>query len=57
MPTTEVIVDIIYETERAYQIDDDTWIPKSQVEDMVHIKGQTHNLTIPEWLAKDKGLV
>ena len=36
--------------------DDAVWIPLSQVE-VEPIKGPIHELTIPEWLAIEKGLV
>lgn len=37
--------------------DVEAWIPHSQIKDMWHLTGQTHNVIIPEWVAKDKGLI
>lgn len=49
------------ETDKAVRVSDDgdnesaVWLPKSQIE-IVHHKG-TIIVTLPEWLAVDKGLV
>jgi hypothetical protein len=49
------------ETEKAILISDTgdkkdaVWVPKSQVE--IEDDGQTITVTMPEWLAKDKGLI
>ena len=60
----EVYVEILQETDLAYRVDDgsnrkeDVWIPKSQVSDRDDDRttpGLTC-LTIPEWLAIEKGL-
>jgi hypothetical protein len=50
------------ETEKAIMVSDGfktAWIPKSQIAETseVQAKGDKGNLRIPEWLAKDKGLV
>lgn len=47
-----------YETARAYLVHDgkqDHWLPKSQVE--MHEEGKAHIFVVPEWLAKEKGLI
>jgi hypothetical protein len=47
-------IELKHETDRAYLVDndgEDVWVPKSQCE---YDNGE---LQIPEWLAKDKGLV
>lgn len=33
------------------------WIPHSQIQDIVHLHGQTHEVTMTEWIAKEKGLI
>jgi hypothetical protein len=37
--------------------DDAVWLPKSQVERAEQLKGQNFTFVMPEWLAKDKGLI
>jgi hypothetical protein len=48
---------ILRQTERAYCIDagtgDDVWLPKSQCQ----WDESDHTMAMPEWLAKDKGLI
>ncbi len=48
--------DLKYETEKAYLIDsgdgDPVWVPKSHVE-----YDEMGEFLMPEWLAKDKGLI
>jgi hypothetical protein len=50
-----------YETEKAFHFYDGTttvWLPKSQVEwDESDRKPFSGTMTMPEWLAKDKGLI
>lgn len=58
----EVYVDeVIKETTDAFlcRIDDDkVWLPKSEIRDgEVSSEGDKGNVTIPEWLAVEKGLV
>ncbi len=36
---------------------DGVWIPNSQLEDMPESVGGVHSLTLPVWLATDRGLV
>ncbi len=61
MPTHELIdvtVALKHETPKAWLVSDgakDVWVPKSQGK--LHDDGKTHTLTIPLWMAKDKGLV
>lgn len=57
----DVAVKLHHESEKAWLVSDDgdrakaIWIPKSQAE--LEPKGAVHILTLPEWLATDKGLV
>jgi len=47
------------ETERAYLVFDganEIWLPKSQLEKK-RVKGNDCKFTIPEWLAKEKGII
>jgi hypothetical protein len=48
-----------YQTERAYLLDfgeeESMWLPKSQVE--YHKEGNNEIVTMPEWLAKERGLI
>lgn len=56
----EIFVIVEHETANAILVDAGTdescWIPKSQIsaEEIVTKRGQ---ITIPEWLAKEKGLI
>lgn len=49
------------ETLMGVQVSDDgtnehaVWLPKSQIEYM--LRGKSMMLTLPEWLARDKGLI
>ena len=52
----DIAVEIKSETEKAYYLDDgatQVWIPKSQCE----WNQEDGTLTMPEWLAKDNGLI
>lgn len=55
----EVFVEIKRETELAYLVSDgvnEFWLPKSQIE--VELKKDDHaEITLPEWLAIEKGIV
>lgn len=33
------------------------WFPKSQIQSTEHISGQSYHVTIPQWLAEDRGVV
>lgn len=58
--TVELELDLKHETEDAYLVsdgDEDVWLPKSLVRSVDELEGDTVLITIPEWLAKDRGLV
>jgi hypothetical protein len=33
------------------------WLPRSQIEFAPNSDGRTHTLTLPQWLAEEKGMV
>lgn len=52
---TDIAVQIKHETPKAFLIFDgakEVWLPKSQCEN-----NRDGTITLPEWLAKDKGLI
>lgn len=53
-------VKLLAETAKAWGVTDDDertiWIPKSQCEMEKRVDG-TYDLTLPEWLAMEKGLI
>lgn len=52
---TDIAAELRHETERAYLIfdgDQEIWLPKSQAE-----RNTDGTFTLPEWLAKEKGLI
>lgn len=56
----DVTVMLKAETAKAYLVydsdpSDAVWVPKSQCE--IEESNKTWTLTLPEWLAKDKGLI
>lgn len=56
----DIDVDLKHETAKAYLVNaggDDVWIPKSQCEFEMGDKPPSGKLTLPEWLAENKGLV
>jgi len=56
---TEIDTEILRETELAILVNDgatECWLPKSQIEYDAEV-GETTTITIPEWLAKGKGLI
>ena len=59
----EIACEVRYKTDRAVLIHDgahEAWIPHSQIEDPAPADmeiGSHITLLIPEWLAKDKGLI
>ena len=61
--TVDIEVTLHAETALAILVSDDgdednaVWLPKSQIEYSPRIQGDIINLTIPEWLATDKGLI
>jgi hypothetical protein len=60
---TDVAVQLHRETDKAWLVSDTgnrtdaVWIPKSQAELEPDYAGKCHVLTLPEWLATEKGLV
>lgn len=57
---TEIFVEIKTETDKAYLASDGDvteWIPKSQVSHFEEKPDGHAELTIPEWLATEKGFV
>lgn len=60
----EVAVEIVADTDLALLVSDgdrQAWLPKSQLIDYedsgLIYEGKAVTLTMPEWLAKDKGLI
>lgn len=55
----DVCVEILRESDRAILVSDgdvEEWLPKSQLEYEGEV-GQTVVVTMPEWLAQEKGLI
>lgn len=58
----DITVALHHETDKAVLVSDDgdrenaVWLPKSKIE-IEHKQGNTVEVTLPEWLAKDKGLI
>ena len=59
-----ITLEILWETENAFKVTDcgdfnsNTWIPKSQIELLQEAEiGDTVEVEMPEWLAKDKGFI
>lgn len=51
---------IVHSTEKAVKIDDGkniVWVPKSSIEEEDDLDENTKSITIPEWMAKEKGLI
>jgi len=63
LDAVEFCGELRYETDKAYCVYDganEVWIPKSQVQESQQIGGTlSHDweFTIPEWLAKEKGII
>jgi len=60
MPNVEFYGEIRRETDNAVLVFDginEVWLPKSQIVEMNHVKGQDFEFIIPEWLAKEKEIV
>ena len=56
----DITCTIRQETERAIMIDDGVnrvWLPLSQIEVEIRPEKNCSVVTLPEWLAKDKGLI
>jgi hypothetical protein len=52
----DIAGELRFETEKAYKIfdgDKEVWLPKSQVE----YDPESKSFAMPEWLAKEKGLI
>lgn len=58
----DISVQLHHETDKAILVSDDgdrdkaVWLPKSQVE-LEHTSDRIVTVTLPEWLAHDKGLI
>jgi len=60
MDTIEFYGTLEHETDKAYLVFDGRekiWIPKSQVKKCQNIKEDDWEFTIPEWLAREKGII
>lgn len=58
----EVTGTVKYQTDHAILLDDgdrEVWLPKSQIEDPEEFENGEHYdaILVPQWLAKDKGLI
>lgn len=57
----DLTVHLHHETEGAVMVSDTAdpadavWLPKSQIE--IEEDGAVHTVSLPEWLAKEKGLI
>lgn len=57
---TDITAELKHETKAAYLIFDggtECWLPKSQVEMYDNGVSKFKQFTLPEWLAKEKGLI
>lgn len=60
---TDITVQLHQETQRAILVSDDgdlekaVWLPKSQVEFVEKAGSDVIEVTLPEWLATERGLV
>ncbi len=62
MKTVEIEVKVVGRTQAAVRVDfggkEEVWIPKSQIEDYTGpSEDRATSIFIPEWLAKEKGMV
>jgi hypothetical protein len=58
--TVEFYAEIKFTTDAAYLVSDgaeEFWIPKSQIVEKEKISGHDYRFEIPEWLARDKGVI
>ena len=58
--TYEFCCDLVHETDDAYLVSDGEnkfWIPKSQISTLIMADEVEMEITIPEWLAIEKGIV
>lgn len=57
--TVSLDLEVLAETDLALRVTDgdiEVWLPKSELEDWPDV-GETEAIEVPEWLAKDRGLV
>lgn len=60
-PLVDILMHVHVETSQAVLASDDgekknaVWLPLSQIE--IHKRGSHVNITMPEWLAREKGLI
>lgn len=59
--SVDIVVIIKHETDNAWLLDhgetEPVWIPKSQAGLDLNSDGKSHTLTVPQWLAEEKGMV
>jgi len=57
----DITVIIIHQTDKAVLVDfggkEHVWLPHSQVEVARSPNGKSHIVTLPEWLANEKGML
>jgi len=58
----DITVHLLHETDRAVLVTDSTpeqgvWLPRSQIEIEPADTGGLHVVTLPEWLAMERGLI
>jgi len=53
----EYAIEIMAETNAAIMIDEGVWLPKSQIKITEHKPFSHAIVTVPNWLAKEKGLI
>ncbi len=56
----EITLEKLRETDAAIQVTDGdvtVWLPKSQIVSEEHLRGNTYEILLPEWLAHEKGLI
>lgn len=57
----DITVIICHHTDRAVYADfggkEPVWLPLSQIEISPNEDNSTHTLTLPEWLAREKGMI
>lgn len=58
----DITVHLLHETDRAVLVTDSTpeqgvWLPRSQIEIEPSDRGGLHVVTLPEWLAMERGLI
>lgn len=48
---------VLLEFVNARGVIDQKWFPRSQLEDKKHVSGEEYSMTMPQWLAEDRGVV